>query len=158
MATVRYFWHGFIHRDTAFMYLQYSRPLIYYLLQNLWKTSYTSCASIFADVLYWSPYSTDKFISYVVPGPSHWFFHFGEEILITWTQIGWVHWMIHNLLLPAALEAHESSGVTPCMLWRMMEFCTTNCRRFLLSPCNYDLFTEVKEGPDTTQEMNLSMV
>ena len=27
-----------------------------------------------------------KFISGAVPGPSQWFFHFGGEILITWTQ------------------------------------------------------------------------
>ena len=26
MATVWYFWHGFVHRGTTFMYLQYSRP------------------------------------------------------------------------------------------------------------------------------------
>ena len=29
--------------------------------------------------------------------------------------------------------------------WRMMGFCTTKCRRFLLSPCDYDLFAKVKE-------------
>ena len=29
--------------------------------------------------------------------------------------------------------------------WRMMGFCTTKCRRFLLSPCSYDLFAKVKE-------------
>ena len=26
MATLRYFWHGFIHRDTTDMYIQYNRP------------------------------------------------------------------------------------------------------------------------------------
>ena len=31
-------------------------------------------------------YSTDKFISYVVPGPLQLLFHFGEEIVIAWTQ------------------------------------------------------------------------
>ena len=43
-------------------------------------------ASIFVDVLYWPPYSMDKFISCVVLRPLQWFFHFGEEIVITRTQ------------------------------------------------------------------------
>ena len=29
MATVWYFWHGFIHRSTAFIYLQYSHPPLF---------------------------------------------------------------------------------------------------------------------------------
>ena len=86
MATVRYFWHDFIHRVTTFMYLQYRRLLIYHLLPNVWKASYTISASIFVDVPYWLHYNTNKFISCLVPGPSQWFFHLGEEIIITWTQ------------------------------------------------------------------------
>ena len=43
-------------------------------------------ATLFVDVPYSPPYSTDKFISCVVPGPSQWFFHFGKEIVIAWTQ------------------------------------------------------------------------
>ena len=61
-------------------------PLIYHLLPNVRKASYTISASIFADVPYWLPYSTDKFISCIVLGPSKWFFPFGEEIIIAWTQ------------------------------------------------------------------------
>ncbi|KAJ4433129.1 hypothetical protein ANN_15386 [Periplaneta americana] len=34
--------------------------------------------------------STDKFISGIEPGPSQWFFHFGEEIVIAWAHIGFV--------------------------------------------------------------------
>ena len=60
---------------------------IYHILPNVWKASYTISASIFVDV-YWPSYITDKFISCVVLGPSQWFFHFGEEIIITWTQGG----------------------------------------------------------------------
>ena len=86
MVTVQYFWHGFIHRGTTFMYLQYSHPLIYHLLPNVWKASYTISTSTFVDVPHWTPYSMDKFISCVVPGSSLWFFHFGEEIVIVWTQ------------------------------------------------------------------------
>ena len=33
MASVRYVKHGFIHRGTTFMYLEYSLPLIYHLFQ-----------------------------------------------------------------------------------------------------------------------------
>ena len=36
MPTVRYFWHGFIHSGTTFMYLQYSRPF-FHLLPYIWK-------------------------------------------------------------------------------------------------------------------------
>ena len=38
------------------------------------------------DGPYWPPYSTDKFISCVIWGFSPCFFHFGEEIVIAWTQ------------------------------------------------------------------------
>ena len=48
--------------------------------------SYTINTSIFVDVPYWPLYSTDESISCVVPGPSQWFFHFGEEIVIVWTR------------------------------------------------------------------------
>ena len=60
------------------MYLQYSHPLIYHLLPNVWKASYrpTISTSIFVYVPYWPPYSKDKFISCVLPGPSQWFFQF----------------------------------------------------------------------------------
>ena len=93
METVRYFWHGFIHRGTTFMYLQYSPPLIYHLLLNVW-TPYTISASIFVDVPDW------PLISCVVPGPSQWLFHFRKEIVIAWTRIGSVRWMFQNLPLP----------------------------------------------------------
>ena len=94
-------------------------PLIYHLLPNVWKASYTISTSIFVDVPYWPPYSTDKFISYVVPGPSQWFFHFGEEIVIVWTHIEWVRWLFQNLPLPTAQEVRDSSsGVTPCIVMK----------------------------------------
>ena len=67
------------------MCLQYSRPTIYYLFPKVWKASYIIRESIFVDVPYWPSYSTDKLISYV-SGPSQWFFHFGEEIVIAWTR------------------------------------------------------------------------
>ena len=66
METGRYFWHGFIHRRTIFMYLQHSPPFIYHLLTNVLSSS---CTISFIDVPYWPPYSTNKFISCVVPGP-----------------------------------------------------------------------------------------
>ena len=57
MVTVSYSSHGFIHMGTTFMYLQY-RPLIYYILPNVCRASYTISASIFVDVPYWPLYST----------------------------------------------------------------------------------------------------
>ena len=42
----------YIYRGTTFMYLEYSPPLIYHYLPNVWKASYTISTSIFVDVLY----------------------------------------------------------------------------------------------------------
>ena len=126
MATVRYFWHGFIHRGTTFMYLQNSRSPYYHLFPNAWKASYTISASIFDNVPYSQPYSKDKFIYCVAPGPSQLFFHFGEAVVITWTR---------GRTLQEIRDG--SSGVTLCVAWRMMGFCTTKCRRFLLSAMPY---------------------
>ena len=109
-------------------------PLIYHLFPNVWKTSYTISASIFIDVPYWPPRSMGKFISCVVAGPSQWFFHFDEETVIAWTHIGSVWWMFQNLPLPAAQEVIDTAAVWLLALpWRMMGFCTTKYRRFLLS-------------------------
>ena len=100
----RYFWHSFIHS------LQYlwrlpsikSPSLMYHLHPNVWKATYTISASILVAVPYWPPYSTDKFISCVVPGLSKWLFLFGEETVITWTHIGWVRRMLQNVPLPGS--------------------------------------------------------
>ena len=91
-------------------------PLIYHLLPNVWKESYTISTLIFVGVPYWPPYSTDMFISSVVPGPSQRFFHFDEEMIIAWTHIRWVRWMFQNLALSPAQEIRDSSSVTPCIV------------------------------------------
>ena len=65
-------------------------PPYLHLLPNVWKALYTISVSIFVKVPCWPPYDMDKFISYAVTGPSHWFFYFGEEIIIAWTHIEWV--------------------------------------------------------------------
>ena len=52
--------------------------------------------------------------SLVLYGPLQRFFHFGEEIVITCTDIGWVQWMFQNLPLSAEQEVCDDSwGVTP---------------------------------------------
>ena len=68
------------------MHLHGNPGSIYHLLLNVQKASYTISASIFVDVPYWTPYTTDKCFSCVAPGPSQWVFHFGEEIVIARTQ------------------------------------------------------------------------
>ena len=82
-------------------------PLIYHLLLNVWEELYTISMSIFVDDLYWSSYSRDKSISCLAPNPHLWSFHIGEEILITWTHIGWVWWMFQNRPLPVAQEVRD---------------------------------------------------
>ena len=133
MSTVWYFSHDFIHRDTTFMYLQYSRPLVYHLLANVWKASYIISTSIFVGVPYWPPYSMDKFISCVVPGPYQWFFHFDEEIIIAWTyslsgEYGGCSRIYHFQRRKRSVTAEVR---LLALSWRMMEFCTTKCCRFL---------------------------
>ena len=55
----------------------------------------------------------------MVPGPSQWFCHFGEEIVLAWTHIEGVRWMFQNLQLPAALEVRDSnSGATKLKVHR----------------------------------------
>ena len=96
MAKILYFWHGFIHKCTAFMYLQYTSLSFLSRLPNIWKVSYIIRASIFVHVQYWPSYST--------------FFHFGEEIVITWSYIVVVRWMFQNLPLWKVEEVRDSSS------------------------------------------------
>ena len=57
--------------------------------------------------------------------------------------------MLQNFPLPVAQEVRRPVTAAAVWLlalsWRMMEFCTNKCRRFLLSPCDYNLFAKVKE-------------
>ena len=146
MATVRYFWHGLIHRGTAFICLRNS--LSPYLLP------FTKCLESvvhhqrvhFVDLLYWPPCITDKFISCVVASPSQWFFHFGEEIVIAWTLSGEYGGCSRITHCQRRKRSMTAAGVRLlALLWRMMGFCTTKYRRFLLSQCDYYLFAKVKE-------------
>ena len=94
--------------------------LIYHSLPNVWKASYTISASIFVDVPYWPSYSTDKFVSCVVPGSSQRFFHFGKEIVIAWSHIGWVRWMFQNLPFPAAQVSVRAAVWRLAYSWIML--------------------------------------
>ena len=103
MATVWYFWQ---ECNIYCMYLNKITPIIYHLLPNVRKALYSISVSIFVDVPYWLPYSIDKFISCVVQGPSQWFFHFGKEIVIAWTQ--------EKTTTLGGTESHHSSWQCCC--------------------------------------------
>ena len=161
MTTVRYFWHAFIHRGTTFMCLQYSRPLIYHLLPNVCNASYTISASIFVDVPYWPPYSTDKFISCLVPGPSQCFFRFGEEIVISCTHVERVLRIFQISQCQRRNRSVTAAVWLSALSWRMMGFCTTKCRRFLLVyavTISSPRWKKYCRGPGTKQEINLSLL
>ena len=118
--------------------------LIYHLLSNVWKASYSTSASIFVDLPYWSPYSRGKFISSVVPGPSQMFFRVGEEIVIAWTQK-------EMTTLRAKTQSFfmKMQRVTPLLSLNSWaaghgRFWNIHCAH-LMSPCIYDLFAKVKE-------------
>ena len=90
---------------------------------------YTISASIFVNVPYRSPYSTDRFISCVVTGPSQWFFHFGEEI--AWNHIGWVRWIFQRHKRSVTTAVRRDSLHCHEEWWG---FRTIKCCRFLLIP------------------------
>ena len=149
--------------STTFMYLLYSHPLIYHLLTNVWKASYTITASIFVDVPYWSPCSTDKFISCVVPDPPHWFFHFGDEIVLSWNQ--------EKRTTLGGTEPHHSSGkckeshrcyfqgpLTPLAVgdsWNIHRSHLIWAHETTVSSSKWKNHSKLS---DTTQEINLSML
>ena len=141
--------------------LQYSRSPYLSLFAKCLKASYSISEAISVHDPYWPPYRTDKFISRVVQSPSQWFLHLCEQIVIAWIHIGWVRWKFQNLPLPVVQEVRDSSsGEITCIVVKL-GFCTTKCRRFLLSPCDCNFFAETQEhceGPGTTQEMNLSVL
>ena len=113
---------------------------------------HTISESTFDDVPFWPHYSTDKFISCVVPGPSQWFSRFGEEIVIAWTH--------EKTTILGGTELHHSSWQCkgshlccchgPLAPLAMGDSGTST----VLTRCDYDMFTKVKQGPSITQEMN----
>ena len=59
--------------------------------------------------------------------PRSFFFFFCEEIVISWTHIGWVGLMFQNLTLPAVQQIRDSSScVIPCIVVKNDGFCTSS--------------------------------
>ena len=164
MTTVRYFWHYFIlGQSRTFMFLQYSRPPYFHLLQSFWKATYVVSASKFVGVLHWPPSTTDNLISYVVPDPSQWCFHLGEEIAIV-QRSGEDDdtWWYRTLSFFMAMQ-----DVTPLLLSRT--FCAAGNGRFwnihLTRPIWIYTITIFSpkwknhcEEPGVAQEMSLSVL
>ena len=61
----------------------------------------------------------------------------------------WVRWMFQNLPLTATQEVHDSRMRLLALLWRMMGFCTTKCRRFLMCARRMWCCRSYREGSDT---------
>ena len=59
--------------------------------------------------------------------------------------------MFQNLPLPGAQEVRDSSGVTTCIVMKNDGVLSIKCSRFLLNPCDYDLFAKVKEPLQETR-------
>ena len=126
------------------MYLQHSRPLICHLLPNVWKASYTISGSIFVDVPYRPPYSRDKFISCVVSDYSQWFFHFGEEIVVAWTQEKMTILSGKDPIILHDSARRHFAAVTDLFVAGNGGFWNIHSTH-PMSPCDYDLFVKVKE-------------
>ena len=65
MVTVRYFYMALFTGAQRLCIFGIVDPLICHLLPNVWKALNTISMSIFVDVPYWLPCSTEKFISCV---------------------------------------------------------------------------------------------
>ena len=128
--------------------------------------SYTIRELIFADVSYCPPYSTDKFISCIVPDPSQWFFHFGEEIIIAWTQE-------ENddtiLVVQKAIILNDNERNHTASLLLSRTSCAAGNGRFWNSHRTHPIWVHAIaisspkwknhcKGPGTTQEINLSVL
>ena len=153
-----------IHRGTTLMYLQYSCLPCLSPFAKCLEGVYTISASIFVDVPYRPPYSTDKFISCGVPGPSQWFFHFGTGRSCSTTFVQ------DKTIILDGTEPHHFSGQSkeshrccchgPIRHWQW-EILEHQPYFPDLSQFDYDFFAKVKkkkhcEEPGTTQEMDLS--
>ena len=97
------------------------------------KALYTISASIFVDVPYWSLYR---------PGPSLWFFNFGEEIVIAWTQektttLG----CTKPHILHDKARSHTSAVTDLLRRWQW-EILKHSPYSLDMSPCDYDLFVK----------------
>ena len=155
MTTVRYFWHTFIHRGTTFMYLQYSRPLIYHFLPNIWKASYTISGWIFVEVPYWrisSPlvlYWVPRGVSFTLANrlQSH-----GLRTTLGGTEPHHSSWQCK--------ESHRCCCHRPLASLEMGDSGTsTVLTRYVIRPTiSSPNWKNHCEGPDTAQEMNLFML
>ena len=94
----------------------------------------------------------DKVISCVLPGPSQWFFHFGEEIVIAWTQGKLRHLMVNNrIILEDNARNRTAAAVTDLLRlwqWEILEHPPYSPD---MSSCDYHLFEKVKETLQVTR-------
>ena len=85
-------------------------------------------------------------ISSYVPGPSQWFFHFGEDIVIASTQEKTRTPCAQNpIILHDNVRSHIAAAVTDLLRrwqWETLEHPPYSPDS---SPCDYDLFSKVKE-------------
>ena len=102
IASVRYFWHGYIHRCTTFMYLQYNRPPLFITFCQMFGRRRTPSAR--PSLMFRIDRPMDRISSSLglyVPGLSLWLFHYGEDIVIAWTQ--------EKMTIFGGTEPHHSS-------------------------------------------------
>ena len=116
MTTVQYFWHGFIHKGTTFIYPQYSPPLFITFCKMFGKHRTTSARPSLLMFPIDCPIAwiSSSLVLYFVPRSGSFTL---AKIVITLTHITWVWWMFQNLPLSAGQEVRDnSSGVIPCIV------------------------------------------
>ena len=115
MATVRYFWHGYIQRSTTFMYLQYTRPTLFIIFYQMFGRRHTPSAR--PSLLM---FPIDRSIARINSGlVLYWSL---AVVLSLWRSdrnhmdsFGWLRCLFQNLPLLAAQEVRDSSA--QCAIW-----------------------------------------
>ena len=153
MTIVRYFWHGFIHRGTTFMYLQYNRAPLFITFCQMFGRRRTPSARP-SCLMFW----IERPIARI--SPSLVLYRVPRSGSFTLAKRSQSHGLISSEYGGCSRISHfqrrkrtvTGSAVWPLTLsWRRMGFCTTKCRPFLLSPCDYNLVAKVKESLRGTQ-------
>ena len=117
--------------------------LVYHLLPNIWKASYTIIASIFLMFRIDHPIAMISSSNVLYRVPLSGSFTLAKKLQshgLMSDENGGCSRISHFQRRKRSVTA--AAVWLLALSWRMMGFCTINYHHFLLSPCDYDLFTK----------------
>ena len=147
MATIQYFWHGFIHRGTTFMYLQYSRSPLFITFCQMFGRRRTPSArpSLLMFCIDRSiARINSSLVLYRVPRSGS--FTLVKRSYSHGLKTKRRHLVLQNrIILYDNARSHITAAVTDLLRrwkWEILEHPPYSPD---MSPCDYDLFTKVKK-------------